>query len=116
MKTKLIFFFCVLVMTACSVDICGNTLIKHITSPKKNYVASIFERNCGATTPFIRVVSLRHYESNFDPENQENWVFSIEGQPEVEVIWLNDGELKINYSAGIEPIETTKWNDVKILY
>ncbi len=39
-------------------DGCGNTLLSEVPSPHGVYKAVVFERNCGATTPFSTQVSI----------------------------------------------------------
>src|SRR5262249_32331310 len=38
---------------------CSNEILQEATSTDDQYVATAFERNCGATAPFVRIVSLR---------------------------------------------------------
>ena len=102
-------------LTSCDADLCGNNLIREVTSPDRRYIASIFERNCGATTPYIRVVSLRLTDEKFAPEKNDDWVFTIRGQSGVKVLWVSDGELKITYSGtGDQPTQRRKWKDVRV--
>ncbi len=104
-------------LTSCDADLCGNELIREVTSPDGKYIASIFERNCGATTPYIRVVNLRLSDEKFAPEEDDDWVFTIHGQSDVKVSWVADGELKITYSgAGDQPTQRRKWKDVSVSY
>lgn len=94
-------------------NVCGNDLIKESSSPDRKYTASFFERNCGATTNFVRIISLRETESSFDPEEREDWVFANEGQEPAEMIWDSNSKLKIVY-AGPAHTKIEKWQDVNV--
>jgi len=104
-------------LASCDENLCGNEIIDEVVSPDRKYVASVFERSCGATTPFVRVVSLRTSDTTFDPEDHDNWVFTIRGQPEVSVSWLARDKLRISYSGiGDLPNQRKKWKDVLVYY
>jgi len=79
---------------------CGNELLSESKSPGGKYIAAVFERNCGATTPYVRVVSLRSAGKEFDPDNFDDWVFSIRGQAEITAKWVSDKEVSISYVGG----------------
>lgn len=116
MRTLLIFLL-VILLTSCDAGLCGNELIDEIASPDGKYVASIFERDCGATTPYIRVVSLRLSDTKFAPEDDDNWVFTIHDRSDVKVSWVAVGQLKISYSAtSDQPTQREKWRDVLVSY
>lgn len=86
-------------------------------SPNGKYVASVFERNCGATTPYVQVVAMRTSENTFDPEMYDDWVFTIHGRTELKVSWVEDGKLSIDYSGtGDQPTQREKWRDVVVSY
>ena len=105
-----------LLLPACLPDPCGSTLIKESVSPGQKYIATVYEWNCGATTPFNRVVNLRSYDSDFDGGDQDNWIYSLEGQEDVDVQWLSKDELKVYYPAGTDPYAKTTWHDVRISF
>ena len=98
-------------------DLCGNELIQEATSPDGDYVASVFERNCGATTQFIRGVSIRSSEDRFDPDDFDRWVFSTRGQPKLEVSWQGEKHLKVTLTGfGDVSRQKTEWDGVSISY
>ncbi|MFA0813729.1 hypothetical protein [Microbulbifer epialgicus] len=106
----------VLFLSGCS-DLCSVDLLGESKSPDEKYIATVFERNCGATTPFVRVVSLRYAGSEFSPEEVDDWVFTIHGQSDINVSWVENTELKISYSAtGDNPTQRDKWEKVIIKY
>jgi hypothetical protein len=116
MRIPLVFLLFVL-LTSCDADLCGNELVTEAASPDGRYIATIFERDCGATTPHISVVSLRLSGARFDPEEDKDWVFTIHGQSDVKVLWVADRNLKITYSGtGDQPTQRRKWKDVTVSY
>jgi len=103
-------------LSACLSDLCGSTLISESVSPGQKYIATIYEWDCGATTTANRVINLRSYDSGFDGEDQGNWIYSLEGQLDVDVMWMSKDELKVFYLAGTEPHVKTVWHDVRISF
>jgi hypothetical protein len=114
MKYCMLFLVTSMLLVGCG--LCGNELLTETASPDRKYVAAVFERNCGATTPFVTVVSLRSLNSSFDPEREKDWVFTAHHLSGVEVIWKSNVELHILYSLTDETTHRTKWRDVKITY
>lgn len=100
-------------LMSCDMSLCSNELIEDVTSPTGKYIASVFERNCGATTPYVRVLSLRSSGEKFDPDDDDDWVFTVHGQSDVQVSWMADNKLKVSY-AGIwdQLTRREKWKDV----
>ncbi|MEO3430522.1 hypothetical protein AAFN88_16810 [Pelagibius sp. CAU 1746] len=104
-------------LASCDSSICSNTMIHEIASPDGEIIAAVFERDCGATTPFVRIVNLRRSEAEFDPNMDDAWVFTIHGRSDVKAWWLGDRSLKVTYSAtGDQPTMREKWNDVSVSY
>ena len=110
--------FCglLLLLSACSSDLCGSTVINESVSPGQKYIATVYEWGCGATTSFNRVVNIRSTGSEFDGGNQDDWVYSLEGQLDVDVMWLSKDELKVFYPAGTNPHAQTTWHEVRISF
>jgi hypothetical protein len=112
------FIFCMpVIVFACSGIFCGNDLVSESISTDGKYVASVFERNCGATTPYVQVVSLRLSNTKLNPENHDDWVFTIHGKSKVELFWENANRLNISYTGtGDKPTERDSWKNVTITY
>jgi hypothetical protein len=98
--------------------LCDNTILVEAISPDKRHVASAFERGCGATTPFMRLVSIRSNGTQFDGEVRENWVLTVEGRPEIELAWTTADQLVVSHLAGGGRVvrKTTAWQEVTISY
>lgn len=104
-------------INACTGSLCGNEIIGEYQSPDGRYVATVFERNCGATTPYERVVSLRESRAKFDPENQGDWIFTSRRQPQINISWKDTNKL-IVVLQGQREIFTQRefWKTVQIIY
>jgi hypothetical protein len=86
-------------------------------SPDGTYIATVFERNCGATTPFVRVVSLRASTANFDADKTDDWVFTVEHQPAIVLHWDAQLHLSVAYPRGADlGTQRDVWKDVSISY
>lgn len=114
---NLLIIILVVFLVSCDVSICDNQLIEDVKSSNGEFTASIFERNCGATTPFVKVVSLRSTMAKLDLDNDDDWVFTIHGQSDVKVSWILDNKLKVSYtSTGDKPVqrENVEWDNYHI--
>lgn len=119
MKNKtgfIVLFSALILLSTCLSDMCGSTVIKESVSPNQKYIATVFEWGCGATTSFNRVVNLRYYGSEFDGADQDDWIYSLEGQLEVNMEWVSENELKVFYPAGAAPNIENTWHDVRISF
>jgi hypothetical protein len=103
-------------LPACFSDLCGSTIIYESVSPGQKYIATVYEWDCGATTSFYRVINLRTYGSDFDGGNQDERIYSLEGQLDVNAVWASKDELKVFYPAGTDPHVKTTWHDVRISF
>lgn len=109
-----VFVVCIL---GCSVD-CGNEVIRSIKSIDGRYTATFFQRNCGATTDYSRIVSLSETTSTFDPDSSESYVFSMKGTTEVALSWTQENILYIETEVPQDKIfiKLKKWKDIDIKY
>jgi hypothetical protein len=84
-----------LMLSGCINSDCGNTVVAEAPSPNGKWIATHFERACGATTPFAQIVSLRQSSQPFDGDKDDNIVFVMKGEPKIRVSWQSDSSLKI---------------------
>lgn len=106
-----------LMLTGCSSFLCGNDILQEVVSPDGKFVATVFERNCGATTPYLRIVNLRLANTPFDAEASDDWIFKINGQPKVQISWSDIDNLSISYTgSGETPTLIYSWKQVKVNY
>jgi hypothetical protein len=106
-----------LTLTSCLESPCSNETINEVTSRDSQYVATIFKRDCGATTSFAQVVMIRKQGSPFRGDDKDEYVFTMEGLLKLKVYWKDASHLHI------EPpdqnaifIQRDSWKDVKISY
>jgi hypothetical protein len=92
--TLLLFAFIGLASGGCAFLLrssCDNTVRYEIKSPDGKYVVTLFERNCGATTDFSTIVSLRESSTEFKADDLG--IFVVEGQPKIDLAW--DGNTRV---------------------
>jgi hypothetical protein len=81
-------------MAECSESDAGRT-----ASPSKAYVATVFVRNCGATTGYVTHVNLRGAGDAFIPDGhgviRAGEVISMDGNPRVALNWTDDADLEV---------------------
>ncbi len=99
---------------------CSHSILSEATSPDGHYVATVFERNCGAVAPYTRVVSIRHQGSRFDGEDDRAWVFVMKDQPTIQIHWSGHRQLSAateGYSRTPreQRLKTALWEDVEIV-
>ena len=108
---------CVLIEGCIGKD-CDYRLLRESQSPDANYIATVFESNCGATTPFVQHVLLRESTSVFDGGKTDNIVFTERGRPSVEVRWLDPAHIVIRRFPNRDNIfkELESWKGITISY
>ena len=79
---------------------CSNETLSEAVSSDGKRTATAFERNCGATTPFVRIVSVRMTDTAFDAEAENRYVFVVDGQPELRVAWDGPDNLSVKFGGG----------------
>ena len=99
-------------------DLCGETIKTEVKSPSGRYVATIFERDCGATTDFATIVSLRKAEEVFDAKGAKGQqpVLIVSGQPAVTLSWSSDTDLVVTLPPTEAFTKRESWRDVRIVY
>jgi hypothetical protein len=104
--------------------LCSEEMKHEVTSLDGKYVATLFERNCGATTDFVTHINLRPSEAKYRAESSGNVIdgeiFVVDGRPEITLIWTEAKTLSILSklevdSRGIFKQEAS-WQDVIIRY
>lgn len=97
--------------------LCENKLIGEKISHNEEYVASIFKRSCGASTADIMIIGIRLSNEKFEPDNYNNWVFTIQGNTDINVSWIEDNKLNIKYNVTSNQLtKKRKWRDTNITY
>ena len=84
-------------------------------SPDREWIATVFERDCGATTDFASLVNLRESNQTFDPDDGSN-IFVAEGRPPIHLTWESNQQLLVNVNAIEIYRQDVFWNDIRITY
>lgn len=97
---------------------CGSEVLQETSSTNGQFTATAFERGCGATSPFTRIVSVRASAARFDGEDREKWVFTIEGQPDIRLMWTGPAHLTVKYGGGGGRVmrQAVVWYGVAVSY
>lgn len=102
-------------LTACVEPQCTNEVLVQRASPDGRFVATLFERGCGATTGQVRIVALHEHAGTFDPERRADWIFAADTPDPVGVSWKGGDSLVIDYEALREPpVRKEQWNGVSV--
>jgi hypothetical protein len=99
---------------------CASSVLSETSSPDGRYISTVFERNCGATSPYLRIVNLRPKGTPLRVENDSSSVFATEGQPNVEVNWTGPRQLVVvthGYSRvpNEQRLKAAHWKDVAVV-
>jgi len=98
-------------VSACAV--CGETSLSEVTSPDGDYVATVFRRNCGATSALLYHVNIRKRSSSNSADHrgviEQGQVFLTDAG-KVTVFWKAKKNLVVDCEGGPlerKPIMTT---------
>lgn len=96
---------------------CHTEVVREVASPDGAYVATVFERDCGATTDYARIVAVRKKKERFRGDRSDD-VFVIRGREEVDVNWENNRHLVIVRPRRTDAIfkQLASWNEVQVSY
>ena len=94
---------------------CSNEVLSEVDSPGRHYTATLFERNCGATAPFVRVVGLRVAGTKLEAESRNDWAFVLRGRDPLLLRWTSERHLVV-VGGGRDPSAQLRssWRDVEI--
>jgi hypothetical protein len=74
---------------------CVNVVLTEVVSPDGQFIATVFERDCGATTAKNTQVSLRQRSESFNYEKQPSFLI-FEGSGKVLLTWLSETKLLVH--------------------
>lgn len=100
-------------------DRCDDQIQTHADSPKGKYEATVFVRNCGATTDYSSIINLRETSSRFNADADDNTIFVVKGRPRIGIEWITTDHVRVSCSAcSQENIfkQVQSWKDVKVSY
>jgi hypothetical protein len=83
---------------------CSESDVVRVASPGKAYVATVFVRNCGATTGYVTHINLRGTGDAFVPDShgviKSGEVVSMDGNPHITLNWRGDEDLEVKVLSG----------------
>lgn len=96
---------------------CEDAIKIEAKSPDGKYVATLYERDCGATTDFSTIVALRDHSANF--KGDDLGVVIVKGQHKFDLVW--DGNTKLHlqcHDCRSDEIfkEEKTWKNVEISF
>lgn len=96
---------------------CQDTIKSQTYSLGREYVATVYERDCGATTDYSGIVNLQLGTAKFSAD--KNVVFVVKGQKNVSVMWSEINHLEI-VCVGCHSNDIFKqeprWQSIEISY
>lgn len=118
MRMSILIWCVCLIIAGCIESKCENVVLKEIISPNGKQVAVLFERSCGATTPFVQVVMIRESGSAFKADDPESFIFTMRGKHEIGIQWEAADHLIIKRPQDANDIfkEIRLWKGTKISY
>lgn len=116
-----------LTLNACmGVGVCSEKQIGEATSPDGRFIAVLFLRNCGATTPFMQHVNLRekkHSRGEFSPDSRgaiEDGQVFLTSAGALSIAWEDAKTLVVKCKNCphncCDKAWVKSWNDIKVSY
>lgn len=94
---------------------CADAVKARARSPDGQYVATVFERDCGATTDFSTHVELRNTDELLTSSKHVS-ILTIAGRVTVDVKWRTDRTLLVLFPKANIFAKLDSWQDVDIIY
>jgi hypothetical protein len=92
-------------------------VLQEVTSADGKYTVTVFERSCGATSPFARIVSVRAAGTKFNADDDSVGVLVVEDRPDIRLTSTEPGHLTIKLSGGGRVFrKAVVWSGVAISY
>jgi len=101
--------------------LCDEQIKSEAESPDGKYIATLFERDCGATTDFVAHVNMRETSERFVEDSngtvKQGEVFVVKGRPMTRLVWKNNQSLVIECTRSGSPFrQESSWHTITILY
>jgi len=97
--------------------LCKDDVQTASASPRGNFIASVKLRDCGATTDFSSVISIKDVGGSSQISEED--VFVLRGDNAISIKWIDDNTLKVECEE-CDPKNIFKklesWNRVEIRY
>jgi len=117
---KLVTFTFALCSFQCSLPslvACDDKIEAVSKSPNEKYLATLFVRNCGATTDYSSIVKIN--PASTSSTNDQDLVFIVRGDFDVRMIWQDDSSIRLSCEeCKTDDIfkQDKSWRDVTISY
>jgi hypothetical protein len=98
-------------------NICSDDVLSRSTSPDGALVATLFQRDCGATTDYSTIVNVGGPSDSF--KGEKGRVFVVKGQKHVTVKWTDNRALVIECDSCSRSTvfrQVTALGDIDIAY
>src|SRR5437879_3743270 len=86
---------------------CKDTILSEAVSPDSKLSATVFERDCGATTAKNTQVCIRLQSEPFNPKKHPSFLI-FEGEGNVSLLWKNRDKLEIRLHQNIGTFRNDK--------
>ena len=98
LNLKLLLLTAVLPIGGCGVfsPRCGDQIKAEKASPDLKYTATVYERDCGATTDFSTIVNLRESSAKFN--GNDLGAIIVKGQHRIDLVWDGNTRLRLQCS------------------
>jgi hypothetical protein len=96
---------------------CEDTIKTEVKSPDGKYVATLYERDCGATTDFSTIVNLRDSSARF--KGDDLGVVILKGQHKLDLVWDGNRKLRLQcHDCRTDDIfkQEKVWKDIDISF
>jgi hypothetical protein len=94
---------------------CADTVKNEVASPGGRYIATVLERDCGATTDYSTNLVVRGFKEPLDPSGQ-HLVLTVEGRTPIPLEWTSDESLTVVLPSTELFTKQETWRDVRIVY
>lgn len=93
---------------------CQDSVLQEKHSPDEKYIATLIERNCGATTDYTTIVNLRRGGAELDSKKDN--VLVLEGKRSVTLLWNGENQILLVYSAKDIFHKERKWAGIRVVH
>jgi len=105
-----------------SCAVCDESSLSEVNSPDANYVATVFRRNCGATSALLYHVNVRKRGSSNPADHRgviERGQVFLTDAGKVNIFWKDNRTLVVDCEScppERKPIMNNAWEDVNIVF
>jgi hypothetical protein len=94
---------------------CEDRIKTEAKSPNGSWIATSYERDCGATTDYSSIVSIRSATAQFNSEKQIP-IFVEQGQDDIELKWTSPNTLVIGSKLSKNYKKSEEFEGISIKY